>query len=104
MSWRKKDIPQLQITDKVIDVSVVLVAQVRRVEVVEEAVEIPHLPLVKKIGVIPETIEIPQSLSDVRGVVQNIATDSGSSVGSTQQQHNQHRKQQRQQAGQTEEG
>ena len=51
----------------------------------------------------PETIEIPQSLSDVRGVVQNIGTDSGSSVGSTQQQHNHYRKQQWQQAEQTEE-
>ena len=67
-------------------------------KVVEEAVEIPQLQAVKKIGVIPETIEIPQSLSDVRGVVQNIGTDSRSSVGSTQQQHNHHRKQQWQQA------
>ena len=81
--------------------SVQLVAQVPRVEVVEEAVEIAQLPFVKKIGVIPETIEIPHSLS-VRGVVQN-TTDSGSSIGGTQQQHNHHRKQQRQQAGQTEE-
>ena len=33
---------------------------------------IPQLLFVKKIDVIQETAEIPQSLSDVRGVVQNI--------------------------------
>ena len=50
-----------------------------------------QLPLVKKIGVIPETIEI------------QLGINSESSVGSTQrQQHNHHRKQQQQQAGQTE--
>ena len=47
---------------------------------------IPQSLFVKKIGVIPETAEIPQSLSDVRGVVQNIEIDSFiddlSSVGS----------------------
>ena len=36
------EIPQLQHTEQVVDVPVVLVAQVPRVEVVEEAVEISH--------------------------------------------------------------
>ena len=47
---------QLQCIDKVIDVPVQLVAHVPRVEVVE-AVEIPQFQAVKKIGVIPETLE-----------------------------------------------
>ena len=97
-------IHQLQHTDQVIDVPVVLAMQVPWVRVVAETAEIPLLLLVKKIGVIPETAEIPQlllvkkigviletaeipqSLSDVRGVVQNIGIDSFiddlSSVGS----------------------
>ena len=73
-------IPQLRQTDQVIDVPVVLVMQVPWVRVVAETAEIPQLLFVKKIGVIPE------SLSDVRGVVQNSGIDSFiddlSSVGS----------------------
>ena len=52
------EIRQLQHTDQVVDVPIVLVAQVPRVQVVEEAIEIPQLQVVKKIGVIPETVEI----------------------------------------------
>ena len=81
--------PQLQQTDQVIDVFVVLIVQVQWVRVVAE------------------TAEIPQSLSDVRGDVHNIGIDSFiddlSSVGSTQQQHNNHHRTQWQQARQTEE-
>ena len=85
------EIPQLQITDKVIDVPVVSAMQVPRVCAVKKTAE-TQLPLVKKICVIPETIEI------------QLGINSESSVGSTQQQqHNHHRKQQQQQAGQTEE-
>ena len=85
------EISQLQITDKVIDVSVVSAMQVPRVCALKKTAE-TQLPLVKKIGVIPETIEI------------QLGINSESSVGSTQQQqHNHHRKQQQQQAGQTEE-
>ena len=51
------EIPQLQHTDDVVDVPVQLVAQVPRVEVVEEAVGIPQLQAVKKIAVTPETFE-----------------------------------------------
>ena len=43
-----------------VDVPHVLVAQVPQVLVVEEAVEIPQLQAVKKIGVIPETFETSQ--------------------------------------------
>ena len=57
------------------------------------------------VRVVAETAEIPQSLSDVRGAVQNIGIDSFiddlSRVGSTQQQHNNHHRKQWQQAGQT---
>ena len=78
-----------------------------RVQIVAETTVIPQLPLVKKIGVILETIEIPLSLSDVRGVVQNIVTDSViddlSSVGSTQQQHSNHYRKQWQQSRKGEE-
>ena len=74
------EIPQLQITDKVIDVPVVSAMQVPRVCAVKKTAE-TQLPLVRKIGVIPETIEI------------QLGINSESSVGSTQQQ----------QAGQTEE-
>ena len=85
-------IRQLRQTDQVIDVLVVLVVQVPWVRVVAETAEIPHVLFVKKIGVIPETAEIAQSLSDVRAAVQNIGIDSFiddlSRVGSKQQQHN----------------
>ena len=49
--------PQLQHTDQVVDVPVVLVVQFPRMQVVEEAVEIPQLHVIKKI---PETVEISQ--------------------------------------------
>ena len=67
---------QLRQTDQVIDVPVVLAMQAPQVRVVAETAEIPQLPFVKKIGVIPETTEIRQLLSDVRGVVQNFGIES----------------------------
>ena len=68
-------IPQLQHTDQVVDVPVVVVAQVPqvhvvmktvetpRVQIVAETTEIPQLPLVEKIEMIPEiqTIQGPQT-------------------------------------------
>ena len=57
---KSTEIPQLQQTEQVVDVPVVLVAQAPRVQVVEEAVEIPQLQVVKKIGVIPKTVQISQ--------------------------------------------
>ena len=54
------EISQLQDIGEVVDVPVVLVAQVPRVKVVEEAVETPQLQIVKK------TIEIPE-IRMVRG-------------------------------------
>ena len=54
------EIPQLHHTD---DVLVVLVVQVPLEQVVSKTAEIPQLPFVKKIGVIPETAEL---LSDVQ--------------------------------------
>ena len=54
------EISQLQDIDEVVDVPVVLVAQVPRVKVVEEAVETPQLQIVKR------TIEIPE-IRMVRG-------------------------------------
>ena len=56
------EIPQLQITDKVIDVPVVSAMQVPRVCAVKKTAE-TQLPLVKKFGVIPETIEIPLGIN-----------------------------------------
>ena len=69
LSWRRGRSPwtrllrrpqrfQLQLFDKVIDVPVVLVVQVPRVQVVEETVEIPQLQLVEKIVVIPEALTV----------------------------------------------
>ena len=70
------EISHFQYTDDVVDVPVVLVVLVPQVRVVAETTEIPQLPFVKKIGVIRETAEIRQLLSDVQGVVQNIGIDS----------------------------
>ena len=69
MFRRPQRFHQLRQTDQVIDVPVMLVVQIPRVRVVAETAEIPQLPFVKKIGVIPETAEIRQLLSDVRGVL-----------------------------------
>ena len=60
------EISQLQYTDDVVDVPVVLVVQVLDEQVVTKTAEIAQWPFVKKIGVIPETAEIPQLPSDVQ--------------------------------------
>ena len=87
-----EQVPQVYVEMKTVEITQLQpVEQVPHVHVVKKTVEDPQLQVVEKIGVIPETIEIP------------LGINSGSSVGSTQQQHNHHRKQQRQQAGQTEE-
>ena len=54
IAQKTSEIPKLQF----VDVPVVLVTQFPRVQVVEEAVEIPQFQVVKKIGVIPETIRV----------------------------------------------
>ena len=106
------EIPQIQITDEVIDVPVVSAVQVPRVHAVKKTAETPQLPLVKKIGVIPETFETSELQLEGTQTSESLSTtflrrvtQHGWSAGtqrSTQQQHNHHRKQQ-QQAGQTEE-
>ena len=48
------EIPQLRHNDQVVDVPVVLVAQVSQVRVVQETVGISQLPLVEKIAVITD--------------------------------------------------
>ena len=59
------EIPQLQHTDDVVDVPVPVVAQVPRVEVVEEAVEI---------GVVPETFETSESQLEVMQTSESLNT------------------------------
>ena len=58
---KTSEIPKLQL----VDVHVVLVTQVPRVQVVEEAVEIPQFQVDKKIGVIPETIRVETTAVEV---------------------------------------
>ena len=95
-----EEVPQLQHTDQVVDVPVVLVAQVPQVRVVAETAGIPQLPLGEKIVAIPEvrTVQGTQTSESftvagkfhreilMRGVAPNIEADSFtddlSSVGS----------------------
>ena len=70
-------VPQVHVVMKTVETSqLVSDVQAPRVRVTAETAEIPQLPFVKKIGAIWETAEIRQFQSDVRGVVQNIGIDS----------------------------
>ena len=53
------EIPQLQCVDEVIDVPVVLVVQALVVQVMMKTVQIPQLPYIEKIAVIPEIRTVP---------------------------------------------
>ena len=85
------DVPPLQFTDKIVDIPVVAQRQVhvhrkiqKTIEISQsqytddQVVDVPVVLVVQSplVHVVAETAEIPQLLSDVRGVVQNIRIDS----------------------------